>query len=82
MARIYPNNASATYISDAGMSKNDNLAVAILKIPVQFFKMLLVWQERATTRAGLRELDARFLADVGLSKQEAYIESRKPFWLK
>ena len=80
--KFHTKDVSMNGVFNASMVKQETLATTILKLPVHVFNMLLVWQERATTRAGLRELDARFLADVGLSKQEAYIESRKPFWLK
>jgi len=66
----------------AAIAKQDTLAGIVLKIPGEAFNVLLQWQERATTRARLRDLDARFLDDVGLSAQEAYREARKPFWVK
>lgn len=71
-----------TQTRNTGIFATESLATAIFSLPVQIFNVLLVWQERATTRAGLRDLDARFLEDVGLSKHEAYIEARKPFWKK
>jgi len=64
------------------IAKQDTLAGVVLKMPGEVFNVLLTWQERATTRARLRELDARFLDDVGLSAQQAYREARKPFWIK
>ena len=38
------------------------------------------WQERASDRAHLRDLDARLLEDMGLSARDAKRESTKHFW--
>ncbi len=39
------------------------------------------WHERNRTRHRLAELDDRTLYDIGLTREEARVESRKPFWL-
>ncbi len=36
--------------------------------------------ERARQRRALAELDERLLADIGLTKEAAALEARKPFW--
>ena len=41
---------------------------------------LLIWQERAAERAHLASLDDRILKDIGISRSQADIEARKPFW--
>jgi uncharacterized protein YjiS (DUF1127 family) len=41
---------------------------------------LAVWRERARSRAELAALDARQLADIGLSTADAWTEISKPFW--
>lgn len=38
------------------------------------------WHQRATERAQLAKLDDRLLADVGIDRETAHRESRKPFW--
>ncbi len=38
------------------------------------------WQERARGRRDLQRLDARLLADIGLSPYDAAHEAAKPFW--
>lgn len=76
MMKIHTNDISAEILT-----RQDNLATHILKIPVQFFNMLLVWQDRAVSRNALRDLDAHLLNDVGLNAKEAYREARKPFWV-
>jgi len=44
------------------------------------FDLLVVWQERASTRHHLRSLDDRILKDIGLSRAEAEREAAKSFW--
>lgn len=41
---------------------------------------LLAWQDRATQRRQLAELDASLLADIGLSRATADHEASKAFW--
>jgi len=42
--------------------------------------LLLCWQERATQRHKLAQLDRRLLADMGLVQAQATTEAGKPFW--
>jgi uncharacterized protein YjiS (DUF1127 family) len=39
-----------------------------------------IWLQRTRTRAALRELDARALADIGRSEAERQRECAKWFW--
>jgi len=71
-----------TNVCDALTIQNDTLASVILKVPLQILSMLRMWNQRATTRASLTNLDAQLLQDVGLNSKEAYKEARKPFWIK
>ncbi len=41
---------------------------------------LLRWQELATQRRVLLTLDARMLADIGISQADAAREAARPFW--
>lgn len=41
---------------------------------------LLVWQDRASERRRLAELDDRMLHDVGIDRATADAETFKPFW--
>ena len=43
-------------------------------------KVLMEWQSRASERAHLRDLEARFLNDVGMTSGDRDREVRKPFW--
>ncbi|MBO6724840.1 MAG: DUF1127 domain-containing protein [Rhizobiaceae bacterium] len=42
--------------------------------------LLARWYDRHLQRRVLAELDARMLADIGLTPNEAAREARKPFW--
>lgn len=44
------------------------------------FRLLYVWHARVRSRAHLAELDARLLADMGLSPADIRGECAKPFW--
>lgn len=39
------------------------------------------WRERARSRRALADLDARLLKDIGLTRHDAGVEVRKPFWV-
>lgn len=41
---------------------------------------IVVWNNRAKQRAGLKNLDHHMLNDIGLTRDEADIEAAKPFW--
>jgi uncharacterized protein YjiS (DUF1127 family) len=47
---------------------------------VRLVDHVLVWQQRATMRARLAELDRHSLADMGLAPAKALAEAGKPFW--
>ncbi|MDP7652345.1 MAG: DUF1127 domain-containing protein [Rhodospirillales bacterium] len=40
-----------------------------------------LWHMRARGRRDLARLDDHFLRDIGLSRDEAAREARKPFWM-
>lgn len=42
--------------------------------------LLLLWQERASQRYILEQLELRDLADIGITREQAAAEIRKPFW--
>lgn len=42
--------------------------------------MVTKWDQRAKTRRALNRLSDSDLRDVGISRGEAYTESRRPFW--
>ena len=53
---------------------------ALWNLPLRFVELLLTWQERATMRHRLMQLEDYRLADVGISRAAALEEARKPFW--
>ncbi|MDO9625927.1 MAG: DUF1127 domain-containing protein [Pseudomonas sp.] len=42
--------------------------------------VLLLWQRRIVSRRQLARLDARLLADAGISEAQRHAELGKPFW--
>ena len=42
---------------------------------------LFRWQDRASQRYRLSELNAYLLRDIGLNRSDVSQETRKPFWL-
>lgn len=51
-----------------------------LELPGFLLHLLLSWQDRWRQRQMLMEMDTRLLRDVGLTRNDADQESRKPFW--
>lgn len=48
--------------------------------PLQLIATLSLWQRRIVSRRQLARLDARLLADAGISENQRYTELSKPFW--
>ena len=46
----------------------------------QLFNTIRLWQLRARSRRQLAQLDARQLADIGISACDRLEELEKPFW--
>ncbi len=44
------------------------------------WELLVLWQARASSRARLAALDDRMLRDMGIRREDALHETRKPFW--
>ena len=49
-------------------------------LPLRALSNLLLWQRRLSSRRQLARLDARLLADAGISEAQRYEELSKPFW--
>ena len=47
---------------------------------IRLIDLLLTWQQRASERRSLLEVDERMLRDMGLSRADLDRETRKPFW--
>ncbi len=52
----------------------------LLEAATRALRTLVTWHERGRQRRALAQLDARMLTDLGLSRAEIAMESRKPFW--
>ena len=81
MIKIDARDVSVTGVCQAVINKQDGLATGAFNITGQIFCLVQTWWKRAATRAELRNLDARLLDDVGLSRQQANEEADKSFWL-
>ncbi|MGA9703875.1 DUF1127 domain-containing protein [Pseudomonas sp.] len=49
-------------------------------MPLRVLANLMLWQRRISSRHQLARLDARLLADAGISEAQRYEELSKPFW--
>jgi uncharacterized protein YjiS (DUF1127 family) len=49
-------------------------------LPLRMFANLMLWQRRLSSRHQLARLDARLLADAGISEAQRFEELSKPFW--
>jgi uncharacterized protein YjiS (DUF1127 family) len=46
----------------------------------RLLEVLFVWQDRASQRRALQQLDDRLLKDLGLGRGDVAREADKPFW--
>ncbi|WP_263147316.1 DUF1127 domain-containing protein [Pseudomonas sp. RIT-PI-AD] len=49
-------------------------------LPLRMLATLVLWQRRIFSRQQLARLDARLLADAGISEAQRQAELSKPFW--
>lgn len=59
---------------------NSNAATASTAAPLRVLANLMLWQRRIASRHQLARLDARLLADAGISEAQRAEELSKPFW--
>jgi uncharacterized protein YjiS (DUF1127 family) len=57
-----------------------NSSNATSGLPLRMVAALLIWQRRMVSRRQLARLDARLLADAGISEAQRHAELSKPFW--
>ena len=53
----------------------------LARIAMQFAVIVTTWDMKRRTRRQLRTLDDRLLRDVGIERDAALTEARRPFWL-
>lgn len=66
----------AALLIDATATALDGLR----SLEIKPFKVLSQWQARQERRAHLADLDARLIADMGLTQAAVDAEAGKPFW--
>lgn len=59
---------------------NSSTAHASTPAPLRVLANLMLWQRRIASRHQLARLDARLLADAGISEAQRAEELSKPFW--
>jgi uncharacterized protein YjiS (DUF1127 family) len=52
----------------------------LVALAVRAAMQVVIWQERASERRRLASLDDFLLRDMGLTRSDIHVESRKPFW--
>jgi uncharacterized protein YjiS (DUF1127 family) len=57
-----------------------NTETAQTSAPLRLLANLMLWQRRIASRHQLARLDARLLADAGISEAQRCEELSKPFW--
>ncbi|HSX88114.1 MAG TPA: DUF1127 domain-containing protein [Pseudomonas sp.] len=57
-----------------------NVSNSNAALPLRMAATLLQWQRRLVSRRQLARLDARLLADAGISEAQRHAELSKPFW--
>jgi uncharacterized protein YjiS (DUF1127 family) len=55
-------------------------APIVARWAVAFAVMVTKWDSRHRTRKALKHLTDAQLADIGISRDAAYTEARRPFW--
>ena len=55
-------------------------STATSALPLRLLATLVTWQRRLISRRQLARLDARLLADAGISEAQRHAELSKPFW--
>ncbi|MDX1367580.1 DUF1127 domain-containing protein [Pseudomonas sp.] len=67
-----------TFSSDLLFQTNSSNTASGL--PLRMAATLFTWQRRIVSRRQLARLDARLLADAGISEAQRHAELSKPFW--
>ncbi len=57
-----------------------DLTQVLMQAVIKAAATLSHWQDRAEQRYRLAEMDQHVLLDIGISRNQALAEARKPFW--
>ncbi|WP_306116386.1 MULTISPECIES: DUF1127 domain-containing protein [unclassified Roseovarius] len=52
----------------------------LARLAMQFAVIVTTWDMKHRTRKQLLRLDAHLLRDIGIERDAAYTEARRPFW--
>ncbi len=56
------------------------LGIGLWNALIGIWHVFRTWRERSRSRAQLAELPDRMLRDIGVAREDARTEARKPFW--
>lgn len=73
-------NAKTMTVTDVITFELGQAAPITAQVALKFAVIVTRWHCRHRTRKALRALPDHLLADVGLSRDAAYTEARRPFW--
>jgi hypothetical protein len=71
----------ALYAWARKQAETTSLAEALRSAPHHVLATISMWRERRRQRLRLQELDDWMLSDIGITREEADGEVRKPFWM-
>jgi uncharacterized protein YjiS (DUF1127 family) len=69
--------AHQTVSGPTGHAKRRGIGTRLAASLVTFWR----WHQKARQHQALLELDDHFLADIGITREQAKKEARKPFWI-
>ena len=78
MSRILTETARPMFGASAARGAHSSTVEHLIR---RVFATLVVWSARMEQRRSLAEMDSRQLDDLGLTRDAALAEARKPFWV-
>ncbi len=71
---------STSYTGSNATRSSRNTVWTPAQIGTRIFRTLVLWQQRSEQRWRLRDMSDRELSDMGITRGDAFDESRKSFW--
>lgn len=72
--------SSASFKAHPQKARQYKGGLLVFRMLRSFLALLSFWQDRSRQRRKLMALDDCLLSDIGRSREDVDIESRKPFW--
>ena len=72
--------AEASAVGTAHLDRNDQASISFRKVHHSLKTACRLWRERYRQRRQLLEMDDRELKDIGITREQAEQEGRKPLW--